>query len=158
MQKIINKKNNLYRKYIISKKQYDLSRYIKCRNESDAEVRKAKSQFEKQIAKDCKSNPKFFWKHVQEKKKRKQATGISPLDKGDGIFVNDIDRADVLNAFFSSVFTREVTNNVPEAKEGTKSKSIYLRDIVITPNAVKDKLKQLNSLKHKALMGYHLGY
>ena len=143
VQKIINKKNNLYRKYIISKKQYDLSRYIKCRNESDAEVRKTKSQFEKQIAKDCKSNPKFFWKYVQEKSK--QTTGISPLDKGDGVFVNDdIDKADVLNAFFSSVFTREDTNNVPEAKEGTESKNIYLTDIVITPR-IKDKLKQLNN-------------
>ena len=146
VQKIINKKNNLYRKYIISKKQYDLSRYIKCRNESDAEVRKAKSQFEKQIAKDCKSNPKFFWKYVQEK--AKQTTGISPLDKGDGVFLNDdIDKADVLNAFFSSVFTREDTNNVPEVEEGTKSKNIYLTDIVITPIAVKDKLKQLNNCK-----------
>ena len=97
MQKIINKKNNLYRKYIISKKQYDLSLYIKCWNESDAEVRKAKSQFEKQIAKDCKSNPKFFWKYVQQK--IKQTTGINPFDRGDGVFVDDDkDKADILNA------------------------------------------------------------
>ena len=39
------------------------------------------------MAKDCKSNPKFLWKYVQEK--AKQTTGISPLDKGDGVFVND---------------------------------------------------------------------
>ena len=58
-----------------------------------------------------------------------------------------IDKAEILNAFFSSVFTREDTNNVPEAKEGTKSKNIYLTDIVITPIAVKDKLKQLNNCK-----------
>ena len=48
---------------------------------------------------------------------------------------------------FPVFFTREDTNNVPEAKEGTKSKNIYLTDIVITPIAVKGKLKQLNNCK-----------
>ena len=97
----------------------------------------------KEDAKDCKLNPKLFWKYVQTK--TKITTGISPLTKRDGgVAVTDKDKADVLNLFFASVFTSENLNNIPVLDEGSRSDNILLTDILITPLAVKEKLGQLN--------------
>ena len=47
--------------------------------------------------------------------KTKVKTGISDLDKEDGTRTkNDEEKANVLNDFFASVFTREDLSHVPE--------------------------------------------
>ena len=58
--------------------------------------------------------------------------------------VSDADKAGVLNIFFSSVFTRENTTNIPHTEVGEKSEGITLADIRVTPKAVQDKLSTLN--------------
>ena len=61
--------------------------------------------------------------------------------------VSDADKAGVLNKFFSSVFTRENTTNIPHTEVGDKSGGITLTDIRVTPKAVQDKLSKLNPNK-----------
>ena len=46
--------------------------------------------------------------------------------------VSDADKADVLNAFFSSVFTRENTTNVLHIELGEKSGGTTRTDIRVT--------------------------
>ena len=58
--------------------------------------------------------------------------------------VYDADKAGVLNTFFSSVFTRENTTNIPHTEVGEKSRGITLTGIRVTPKAVPDKLSTLN--------------
>ena len=58
--------------------------------------------------------------------------------------VSDADKAGVLNKFFSSVFTRENTTNIPHTGVGEKSGGITLTDVRVTPKAVQDKLSTLN--------------
>ena len=53
--------------------------------------------------------------------------------------VYDADKAGVLNTFFSSVFTRENTTNIPHTEVGEKSGGITLTDIRVIPKAVQDK-------------------
>jgi hypothetical protein len=45
------------------------------------------------------------------------------------------------------VFTKENLDNVPEPEEGSKSDGVLLSDIQVTPEAVKNKLKELNPTK-----------
>ena len=58
--------------------------------------------------------------------------------------VSDADKAGALNKFFSSVFTRENTTNIPHTGAGEKSGGITLTDVRVTPKAVQDKLSTLN--------------
>ena len=62
---------------------------------------------------------KYFWKYVQSGTKTSQ--GVSPLRTekiANMIVESDEQKAQVLNDFFSSVFTREDTSNVPSMSTG----------------------------------------
>ena len=51
------------------------------------------------------------------------------MDKGDGnLAFDNKDKADILNTYFSSVFTREDTKNVPDllVEPGGRSNHIFL--------------------------------
>ncbi|CAM4508367.1 unnamed protein product [Lepidochelys kempii] len=74
-----------------------------CRNE----IRRAKSHLELQLARDVKSNKKGFFRYVGNKKKAKESVG--PLmNEGGNLVTEDVEKANVLNDFFASVFTNKV--------------------------------------------------
>ena len=110
------------------------------------EVRSAKKEHELNIAKKCKLNPKVFWKYVRSRFAFN--SGISPLDQEDGsMAVNDEDKANRLNRFFSSVFTTESTDDIPNIEPKSRSDGISLNEIIITPKSVQEKLTKLNPAK-----------
>ncbi|CAM5073417.1 unnamed protein product [Natator depressus] len=76
-----------------------------CRNE----IRRAKSHLELQLARDVKSNKKGFFRYVGNKKKAKESVG-SLLNEGGNLVTEDVEKANVLNAFFASVFTNKVSS------------------------------------------------
>uniref|UniRef100_K7F0W4 Reverse transcriptase domain-containing protein n=1 Tax=Pelodiscus sinensis TaxID=13735 RepID=K7F0W4_PELSI len=70
-------------------------------------IRKAKAQMELRLAKDVKDNKKGFYRHVNKKKVIRE--GVQPLmDEGGNLVTDDVGKAEVLNAFFASVFTDKV--------------------------------------------------
>lgn len=141
--KKIKKKYHLYKRYLLTKDGIDYQRYIFARNECAKKVRKAKRENEKKIAKGCKKNNKMFWKHVRTKTKAN--SGISPLDKGNGeTATGDAEKANILNDYFSSVFTRENVTNLPYVSEGENSGGATLKEVIVTPDAVKEKLQKLD--------------
>ncbi|CAM5117140.1 unnamed protein product [Natator depressus] len=73
-----------------------------CRNE----IRRAKSHLELQLARDVKSNKKGFFRYVGNKKKAKESVGPL-LNEGGNLVTEDVEKANVLNAFFASVFTNK---------------------------------------------------
>ncbi|CAM4551684.1 unnamed protein product [Caretta caretta] len=76
-----------------------------CRNE----IRRAKSHLELQLVRDVKSNKKGFFRYVGNKKKAKESVG--PLmNEGGNLVMEDVEKANVLNAFFASVFTNKVSS------------------------------------------------
>ena len=146
VKKSVKKKYLLYKRYLQSDASIDYHKYIEQRNICNRVIKRAKREYERKISQNCKENPKTFWQYVRSKSKC--VSGISPLDKGDGnLAFDDKDKADILNKFFSGVFTRENTDNVPELEPGCRSNYTFLADIVISEEAVKKKLLNLNPYK-----------
>ncbi|CAM4648647.1 unnamed protein product [Lepidochelys kempii] len=76
-----------------------------CRNY----IRRAKSHLELQLARDVKSNKKGFFRYVGNKKKAKESVGPL-LNEGGNLVTEDVEKANVLNAFFASIFTNKVSS------------------------------------------------
>ena len=74
-------------------------------------IRKAKRKFEKNLAKQAKKKPKDFYMYLNSKSSNR--TRVGPLDNGDTVTSDDGEMANLLNDFFSSVFTQEDTTSIP---------------------------------------------
>ena len=121
------------------------TRHNEC-NERKKCIRSAKRNHEIILSQDCKTNPKMFWRYVQEKVKN--VSGISPLLMNNGdLAVTNMDKANTLNEYFSSVFIPEDINGLPHYNEGVHSKGVVLADLLITPASITDKLSKLNKNK-----------
>ena len=144
--KTVKKKYNLFKRYLVSKSGTDYIKYIKVRNNCNKVIKNARRQYEQDIARDGKLNPKKFWRYVQER--TKVNVGVGTLKCEDGSLVTDDSRkAEVLNNFFSSVFTCEDLNNLPSLDDSVWSEGVTLADIRITPEAVEKKLRELDPNK-----------
>ena len=125
--------------------------YKRLRNQIRSLTRKAKKKLEKHIAKQAKSNPKAFWQYSQQKLKTK--TGIPDLlvdpkmeKSPNKVYTkNDQEKADVLQNFFSSVFTNEPPGTMPEFN--TRDFESALTTVKITPDIVEKKLSCLKANK-----------
>jgi hypothetical protein len=136
----IRRKKKLWR---AAKQGQRVDEYKAAEKEVRNRIRNAKRKFERDIARGCgseQSNKKRFFAYV--KQKTKSRAGIGPLkDRSGNVVQGDEEMAEVLNHFFSSVFTREDTVNVPDpADTGCRDE---LRDINISVRAVKGKIKKL---------------
>jgi hypothetical protein len=58
---------------------------------------------------DIKSSPKPLWSFI--KSKRCDSTGVAPLSKGGNNHSGSLEKANILNDQFTSVFTEEDTTN-----------------------------------------------
>jgi hypothetical protein len=78
------------------------------------------------------------------KRKTKSRSGIGPLkDERGKVLQDDKEMADLLNRFFSGIFTRENTTNVPEPEPMTFQQE--LKDINISVRSVKNKIHKLRA-------------
>jgi hypothetical protein len=71
--------------------------------------------FEKNIGKNAKKNPKTFFLYASSKCKSKDS--ISDLKVDQRKISSDEGKANVLNQFFSSVFIDEDLNSIPDIEE-----------------------------------------
>ncbi|KAK4827148.1 hypothetical protein QYF61_015102 [Mycteria americana] len=69
-------------------------------------VRKAKADLELSLARDVKDNKKGFYKFINSKRKTKENMGPL-LNVARELVTNGTEKAEILDAFFASVFTRK---------------------------------------------------
>ena len=116
----------------------------KARNKANRECKKARKNLEKNVAEQSKTNPKPFWSYATSKLKSR--TGIADLTMTDGTKTkSDIEKAEVLNSFFQSVFTIEPEGELPDPPEYIFASE--LNDFDITIEQVKKLLKSLHTGK-----------
>jgi len=93
---------------------------------------------------NIKEDSKSFWKYIRSKSKIK--TGVGDLEGSDGsLYSSNKDKAEILNCYFSSVFTEEDSECIPTLEDRVFNNE--LTDIVVTPQNVEKALLNLNTSK-----------
>ena len=87
-----------------------------------------------------KSNPKAFYNYANSKLKTK--SGIGNLEADKGKVTSDKGKAQTLNDFFTSMFTREDTQDIPDLGINGEIK-VPLQDLHVTSDDVRKKLEKL---------------
>ena len=132
-----------WKRYRLTGSNEDHTEYKRTANRNTKEIKKAKIKLEHKLAKNIKTDPKAYFKYIRGKVEAKDCIG--PLKNENGEVVNDnSETAALLNNYFASVFTEEITSNVPEASQiflGPNSDK--LSTIEITEEMVKNKLIKL---------------
>ena len=115
--------------------------YIRARNESSHESRRARKDF----AAETKTNNKGFWNYVNSR--RKTRTKIADLRTNLGAFTRDIlDKADILNKQYANTFTVEDLSSTPNFRP-RQLQTQPLEKVQLTEEMVHKKLQSLRSDK-----------
>ena len=77
----------------------DISRASRCRLAKTLQwfTKELRSNFERNLAKNVKTNPKEFWRYAKDSLKTRG--GLPDLRKTDETFITSDEKADILNAF-----------------------------------------------------------
>ena len=141
------KKKELWSIYCKSMDILDHSRFVRCRNKLRSLTRKLRKDHEAKLAKNMKHRPKAFWRYAHSRLKTK--CRVEDLLDENGLLVNDSQRkAEVLNHFFSSVFTDEGPEAPPTLP--CNYQGPLLEDVDVSPQKVEAKL---SSLKPSSAVG-----
>jgi hypothetical protein len=132
------------------------STYLSKLKESVKANKVAKHDFENKLANNIKQDSKSFYAYIRSKQRCKEKVG--PLKDNAGNVVND-DKlsADLLNNYFTTVFTHENVSNIPEP-DVIFTRSIIsegLGKIIINEEVVYSKLVNLNANKSPGVDGLH---
>ena len=130
-----NLKNKLWRRYTRTRGNYDCIQFNSVKNELRSLTRKLKLVIERSLAQNIKISPKSFWAYVKTKTNTRSKIAVTSIDK-----------AETLNTFFSSNFTDERLDDIPNNPD-EPFLGEYLNSFVITPKLVQEKIQELNSGK-----------
>ena len=110
IKRLSRRKQNAYNKAKASKKTKDWDHYKSIKKKCQIECRKAYNNYvSTMLNNDIKSSPKCLWSFI--KSKRCDSTGVAPLSKGGNSHSGSLEKANILNNQFTSVFTEEDTTN-----------------------------------------------
>ena len=147
----LNKKNTLFHKYRRTKTEDDQEAYNHQRNIACNLNQKLRKKYEKKLMDEYKENPRQFYAYVRRNQKVK--VGISKLKKENGNeTLDDKETVEVLNSFFSSVFTREGDSEIPPF---TRTHASDLNEIRVEEEEIAKILSTLNEWKAMGPDGIH---
>ena len=140
----------IYKKY---KSKTALYNYNIARNRVSFKIKLLKKLKENKIAKNIKSNPKAFYQYIASKTVKKE--GVYDLVNEKGVLTSDDkEKCEIINRFFSSVFTKEDTNNIPDFDFNNDNISI-LETCNITLVDMEKALSNLNANKSPGPDNFH---
>ncbi|CAJ0925451.1 unnamed protein product, partial [Ranitomeya imitator] len=114
-------------------------------------IKAAKKETEKHIAKESKTNPKLFFNYINSK--RIKTENVGPLKNSEErMVVDDEEKANILNTFFSTVFTveNEMLGEIPRNNENP-----ILRVTNLTQEEVRNRLNKIKIDKSPGPDGIH---
>ena len=137
----------MWRVYRRTRKDEDYANYKEALNLATTEIRKSKRTFEHKLAGNIKNDSKNFYAYVRSKQKVQDK--VVPLENNSGNIISDgFQMAEVLNEYFSSVFTTEDISSLPVPFikfEGNKSE--HLGQLFVTPEMIAKKIKKMKDNK-----------
>ena len=107
--KLVRQKKRLWKSVKSTGTQESWQAYKIMEKKVKKKVKNAKHQFEKNIAKNAKKDPKSFYAYLNNKKSNREKIG--PIQDTSGkLHYDDQRQANILNQFYTSVFTHEDPN------------------------------------------------
>jgi hypothetical protein len=148
VKKLREAKKQAWLKYVKSGKDSKLyESYKEKLRKSVKENNEAKIMFEKNLADNIKRDCKSFYAYVRSKQRNKIRVG--PLKDSTGSIISDSRAiANLLNNYFSSVFTVEDLSNIPNPNSNFDfTNSEILTELLINETLVGEKLGKMNTSK-----------
>ena len=142
----------MWRVYRRTRKDEDYANYKEALNLATTKIRKSKT-FEKKLAGNIKNDSKSFYAYVRSKQNVRDKVG--PLENNRGNIISEgFQMAEVLNEYFSSVFTTEDISSLPvpfTKFEGNKSE--HLGQLFVTLVMIANKIKKMKDNKSPGVDG-----
>lgn len=139
----IKLKNRLLNKYKNSQLTSHYERYKAVRSQSKLGIDKDYKHFLNKTQENIKSNPKFFWRYINDKKSNKSGLPRE-MKLGDTQASNKRDICNLFADFFKSVYQPQISQPLPEYNVSHFSNSVSLNTVLISPDIVFKKLIGLN--------------
>ena len=144
--RLLRRKRRLWRAYsgegYYQQDYQDFLAYQEVQKEIKKLIRKAKRKLERSLAKKAKKDPKKFYSYIKSKTSNRVSVG--PLVGEDGLVSGNKEMAGMLNAQYTSVFTREDTTNLPDPEHLFRGDH-PLSEVRFTSEEVRKKLRKIKA-------------
>ena len=155
IRKHIKKKHNSWKRYLETRLAQKHKVFCRARNKVKNTIKYFRKQKEKGISKNIKSNPKAFWKYIKSKTSMKcNITNLhkDPLDEKSPLTDNNQEKANIMNEYFSTVFTKEPNGHIPTLEPRSRTEQPFIEILQENVNLL---LKDLKISKSPGPDGLH---